>query len=80
MRREKKTPETDIEAAITTVPLFSPIALCIDWHSFPILLESSDVLIMSNHPISYFNMDSRYATLVFIPILSDAIMKKVKNM
>lgn len=53
LKKAKKSPEKHIAKESWIVPIFSPRALVIAWHSFESLAESSVTLISSNQVISY---------------------------
>lgn len=53
LKNAKKRPEKHMAMESYIVPIFSPSALVIAWHSFDSLADSSVTLISSNQAISY---------------------------
>ena len=78
LRNATIVPENMIPNDTKIVPIFSPKALLIDEHSLERFAESDEISFVSNQDMSYCSMDLRYASLVFLVILSAKLIKKAK--
>ena len=78
LEKANAKPAIDIATDITIPPNFSPVAIWIAKHSFESFEGNSYGLMESNHATSYFKRAFKYATLNFMAVLSDRMMKKPK--